>query len=244
MRKILLTLGSIAAVAAPVASVVSCGDDKQEVGAIMQITKPATVGATAISADVELPDGATVSQNGIVQIIKNRDNELTQRIDRARANINAGTNQGVQGYVNDMFKLGIVTITYNISFKGGATTHFTRVVDLSKSINIESFNAMKLNTTMQKNPIIEETMKWMKASARYQSDKEKDFFKKLRLDGSFNSFRASVPTGVDVVLLETADSAHGPLLANATDAQIDSFFEDLEEHKYGHDPLLTYEENQ
>lgn len=241
MKKILLTLGSITAVAAPVASVVSCGNDKQEAGGIIQITEPTTVGATAISANIALPDGATVTPNGIIQVIKNRDNELTQRIQRASASVGQGSVEGLQSYINDIFRMGVVTTTFNVSYKGGVATHFTTVLDLSKSINVESFNAMKLSATMDRNLMVQKMTKWMQGSARYQFDNYKDFFKKLRVDGSFNSFRAAIPTGVDVELVGRTDATHGPLLANATDAQIDTFFDDYEEYLFGPvDPLLTY----
>ena len=244
MKKILLTLGSIGAIAAPVASVVSCGNDKQETGGIIQVSKPTTVGATTISANVALPDAATVSPNGIVQVIKNRDHDLTQRIERASAAINQGSVEGLQSYINEIFKIGVVTTTYNISYKGGAATHFTTVLDLSKSINIESFNAMKLSATMDRNLMVQKMTKWMQGAARYQMDNYKDFFKKLRADSSFLAFRGAIHQGVDVVLVEQIDNSHGALLANATDAQIDTFFDDYEEYLFGPiDPLNTYEEN-
>ena len=244
MKKILLTLGSIGAISAPVASVVSCGNDKTETGGVIQVSKPATVGATTVSSNIALPDGATVSATGIVQAIKDRDNEITQKIQRASAYVSQGSIQGLQTYINEIYKIGVVTTTYNISYKGGAATHFTSTLDLSKSIDVASFNAMKLSANMDRNLMVQKMTKWMQGAARYQLDNYKDFFKKLRNDGSFNAFRAAIPSGVNVELIGRIDATHGPLLANATDAQIDTFFDDYENYLFGPvDPLLSYEGN-
>ena len=152
MKKIFLGLGTVTAIVAPVAAVVSCGNK----GINIQVKEPKTKGQKTYSINIELPVGITpqAPTSSEVQLALTQDasvkiHELFLTFATELAGIDHESNDNnkiAQALVDVFYSIGKVTLNYNISFNDNSTTttsSFDVLIDFSKIIDIEKVNNIK-----------------------------------------------------------------------------------------------------
>ena len=144
-KKILLGLGSVMAVAAPVAAVVSCGTEDFK----MHVKTPDHRDTHTISLDITLPRVSSTMDSATAQQAfrtAQAPRELLTLF-AAPADI-SDDNKGAQVMIDWLYRIGEVNMNYNISIEGENRTTkppvtSTLTLDFSTLIDIDELNNIK-----------------------------------------------------------------------------------------------------